>query len=585
MSNFAPVEDMGVQTMRRQHFVPIALLATCALLAGACGGDDDADGSADEPSADETADSEEPAEPSEPSEEPSDEPAAEPSDEPSEEPSEEPSDEPADEMEGEYNPVGTLRVGNRIAVNTLNPFDDQTPATFSFYAWTYEGLVRQDTDGEFVPWLAEGWEVSDDGMTITFDLHDGVTFHDGTPFDAEAVKANIEFVKTGPADQVIPPVAGQMANVADVEVVDDLTVAFHLVNPSPTPVITWLARNSGFMVSPTALGNAAAQPIGTGPYVFNADDSSADLTHLVFDANPEYWRPGDVGVERVELDVVNDNPTRRQAFEAGQYDLVTDNLSLGPPSVGRQIIGPATIISFTVVDWQGERIPELANRDIRCALVEAMNREGIVAQLGQSAESVRYQYQGDPDSYAYIDDLDVPQFDIDSAIASYEAAGGQGFTFSNGYLGNTQFEAASVAWAGALNELGITMENEALDPPSGGEMFGAFLEARYPIQTIPINEPSPLLTLAQRALPDGTLNPSGSVPDGVQELVESALSKSPEEAEADVEEAWRIMLEECIWIPSFVLEDGWEAHDAVTGVERVPGIPLLYWPHGVRVDG
>jgi hypothetical protein len=129
------------------------------------------------------------------------------------------------------------------------------------------------------------------------------------------------------------------------------------------------------------------------------------------------------------------------------------------------------------------------------------------------------------------------------------------------------------------------MANEPLDPPSGGEMFGAFLEPRYPIQTIPINEPSPLLTLAQRALPDGTLNPSGAVPDGVQELVESALAKSPEDAEADVEEAWRIMLEECIWIPSFVLEDGWEVYDYVTGIERVAGIPLHYWPQGVRMDG
>lgn len=541
--------------MRRQHTVPIALLTAVIFVSAGCGGDeDDADGAASAAgAADDDGDAGD--------------------------------DAPDDTAEGEYNPVGTLRIGNRIAVNTLNPFDDQTPATFSFYAWTYEGLVRQEPDGSFASWLAEGWEVSDDGMTITFTLHDGVTFHDGEPFNADAVAANIDFVKTGPADQVIPPVAGQLANIESVEVIDELTVALHLVTPSPTPVITWLARNSGFMVSPNALGNAAAEPIGTGPYVYNADDSSADLTHLVFDANPDYWRPADVGVERVEMDVVNDNPTRRQAFEAGQYDIVTDNLALGPPAVGRQIIGPATIISFTVIDWQGEVIPELANRDIRCAMAEAMNREGLVAQLGQSPESVRYQYQGDPEAYAYIDDLDVPPFDIESAKANYEAAGGEGFTFRNGYLGNTQFGNASEAWAGGLNELGITMENEPFDPPTGGEMFGAFLEARYPIQTIPINEPSPLLTLAQRGLPDGTLNPSGAVPDGVAELVESALAKSPEDAEEDVAAAWKIMLEECIWIPYFVLEDGWEVQDGITGLERVAGIPLHYWPQGVRMDG
>jgi peptide/nickel transport system substrate-binding protein len=90
--------------------------------------------------------------------------------------------------------------------NSLNPHDDQTPATFSVYAWVFEGLVRQAADGSFVPWLAESWQVSDDGLTVMFDLHEGVTFSDGAPFDAGAVKANLDFVRSGPADQVIPPV-------------------------------------------------------------------------------------------------------------------------------------------------------------------------------------------------------------------------------------------------------------------------------------------------------------------------------------------------------------------------------------------
>ncbi len=168
--------------MRRQHLVPIALLATWTLVAGACGGDDDADTSGDDVAAEPTA------EPTEPTDAPAADPT-EPTDEPADEPdtTDEPATEPTAVMsDGEYNPVGTLRIGNRIAVNTLNPFDDQTPATFSFYAWTYEGLVRQDVDGSFVPWLAEGWEVSDDGMTITFTLHDGVTFHDGEPFNTDS---------------------------------------------------------------------------------------------------------------------------------------------------------------------------------------------------------------------------------------------------------------------------------------------------------------------------------------------------------------------------------------------------------------
>ena len=242
-------------------------------------------------------------------------------------------------------PSGSLKIANSIVTNTLNPHDDQTPATFSFYAWTFEGLVRQNPDASLSPHLAESWEVSDDGLTIIFKLHEGITFHDGEAFNAEAVKTSLDYVKTGPPEQVIPPVAGQLSNVTEIEVMSEYEVALHLGSPGEIAVLSWLSRNSGLIVSPAALGSAATNPVGTGPYVFNADDSSADLAHLVFDANPDYWQADAVGFEQVEIDNIVDTQARKQAFEAGQYDMAVVRLQEGEASRGFIESGPSVIFS------------------------------------------------------------------------------------------------------------------------------------------------------------------------------------------------------------------------------------------------
>lgn len=91
----------------------------------------------------------------------------------------------------------------------------------------YEGLVNYE-NGEIVPCLAESWEFSDDGKALTFHLKEGVTFHDGTPFNAEAVKTDFEFAHPNPNFSNI----SAAANVESIEVVDEYTVTFTI--PMPT---------------------------------------------------------------------------------------------------------------------------------------------------------------------------------------------------------------------------------------------------------------------------------------------------------------------------------------------------------------
>ncbi|WP_420446157.1 ABC transporter substrate-binding protein [Candidatus Poriferisodalis sp.] len=479
---------------------------------------------------------------------------------------------------GTFAPSGDFSYAISLALNSLNPHDDQTPATFAYYSWIYEGLVRQEADGSVGPWLARCWETSDDGSEVTFYLHEGVTFHDGTPLNAAAVVANVEFVKTAGPPQVIPPVAGQLGIVDTVEAVDEHTVKFNLAAAGEILLLSGLIRNSGLMVSPAALGDAAANPIGTGPYMWSS--SNPDFTENDLAAFADYWQPGLVGLETVRLEVAIDQVARLDAFNAGQYDVAVVRLNDLDLLVTGGVASNFTVrIGFVVADWTGEQIPQLANREVRCAMAQALNRQGIAAQLNDP-ESVNHQFATGPSDYAYIDDLDVPEFDIEAAKARFAATGEEGFTFTNGHLPGGFWPVLSSAWGTALSELGITMQNEALDPPTGGEMFGRLARGVHPVQIIPFNEPNALMSLVARTGTAG-FNPSGSSPDGVIELVNAARGKDFTDGENDVAAAWKILLEECIFIVNNTLTTVVAYQDGIEGVHHTQGLPIHFWPHGV----
>ena len=132
----------------------------------------------------------------------------------------------------------------------------------------FDTLVKYGPDFSIHPELAESWDTSADGKRIVFTLRQGVKFQDGTPFDAAAVKWNIDQrldeKVNSPQRQVLAPI------VASVDVVDPRHVAFNLVAPSPV-LFSLLGERAGFMVSPTAWqqrgSDFGSQPVGTGAFM------------------------------------------------------------------------------------------------------------------------------------------------------------------------------------------------------------------------------------------------------------------------------------------------------------------------------
>ena len=199
----------------------------------------------------------------------------------------------------------------------------------------FDSLVVQDPDGSFKPWLADKWEISPDGLTYTFTLKQGVTFQDGTPFDAAAVKANFDHVKDPETKSQYA--AGLLAGDAytSTEVVDDHTVKINLSRPY-APLLQSLSTTYLGFYSPKVLASSADKlvaggpdvTVGTGPYKLSEYVAGQSVT---FVRNPDYnWGPanathtGAVHPEKLVYRILPENSVRAGALSSGEIDVASN---------------------------------------------------------------------------------------------------------------------------------------------------------------------------------------------------------------------------------------------------------------------
>lgn len=192
-----------------------------------------------------------------------------------------------------------------------------------------DSLVSRDSDGTAIPWLATEWSTSDDGLSWDFTLRDDVTFTDGTPFNAEAVKVNVEHLK----DPATESSTGYLAlgKVASVEAVSDTVARFTLSAPDSALLeslsMPWLAIESPAGIARGMEENCQA-PIGTGPFIV---DEWVKQDHVSLMRNDDYNSPpadakhdGKAYLEAIEWRFIPDSASRYAALQAGQVD-VLDN--------------------------------------------------------------------------------------------------------------------------------------------------------------------------------------------------------------------------------------------------------------------
>ena len=248
-----------------------------------------------------------------------------------------------------------------------------------------EGLVYLDRKGLPQPWLAQSWSVSNDQKEITFKLRPGVKFHDGTDFNADAVKFHFTAIQDPQNASPLLPLIGPLHAL---DVPDPLTVRFTFAKPF-APFFTNLSLAQLYFNSPTAVAKYGKtygrHPVGTGPYRFVSWNPGAEID---LERNPDYhpqWRSdaenkGAPYAARIVLRVIEEDGVAAEALETGELtasNLTADIIPRFVHDPGYKVIINKNVTNLLFLEFN-ERRPTFQDFRFRQAMSYAINREAIV---------------------------------------------------------------------------------------------------------------------------------------------------------------------------------------------------------------
>jgi ABC-type transport system substrate-binding protein len=257
----------------------------------------------------------------------------------------------------------------------------------------FETLLRIDPTGKLIPWLADSWTISADGKTVTFKLHPGIKFSDGTVFDAAAVKYNLEAaLKGGVRGSAV------LKKITLYEIIDPLTLKLTLSQYDATLLQRLGSTAIGQMGSPTAMAKATTPEnqakdhmVGTGPFLF---DSWQRDNFVKFKKNPNYWKPGQPYLDFVVLKNVADVTVSEMAYRAGEAQALENIDPVQAKQLAKDgftVYSPKTaFLHQWMTDGNNSDSP-FKDKRIREALEYAVDRETMALGIGMGYYEALYQ--------------------------------------------------------------------------------------------------------------------------------------------------------------------------------------------------
>lgn len=317
----------------------------------------------------------------------------------------------------------TLKIGLESDPDALDPDKSRTFVGRIVFTSLCDKLIDVTPDLKLVPQLATGWTVSDDGLTVSMTLREGVKFHDGSAFDGEAVKANIERSKTL-EDSVRK---SELSSVESVEVVSPTEVKLHLTAPD-APLLAQLADRSGMMMAPSAFGgDFAANPVCSGPFKFKNRVSQDKIELEKF---ADYWNADAIKLEGVSFLPIPDSTVRLANLQSGDLDLINRLGATDVPAIeGNDALAFASAtglgyqgITFNTANGAKSDTPFGKDARLRRALSLAIDREAINQVVFSGLNSVASQFVP-PASPYFNPAYPAPARDIEQAKALVAEAG------------------------------------------------------------------------------------------------------------------------------------------------------------------
>ena len=320
----------------------------------------------------------------------------------------------------------TLRVGLAEDPDVLDPTLARTYVGRIVFASLCDKLFDIDEKLNIVPQLALSHETSPDGRTVTIKLRPNVTFHDGEPMDAEAVKFSIERHLTLPGSFRRP----ELAEIDAVEAVDPLTVRLLLKRPY-SPLLAQFTDRAGMMMSPKAVKAAGdrfgQRPVCAGPYKFV---ERLQQDRIVVERFADYWNKGAVAIDRIVYQPITDSTVRLANLKSGQLDLIERTLATDMDGVrGDARLRLATVvelgyqgITINVAKGEPARGPLGQDPRVRQALSLAIDREALNQVVYNGAYIPGNQWVS-PEHPYYQQRFPVPKRDVAQAKRLIQQSG------------------------------------------------------------------------------------------------------------------------------------------------------------------
>ena len=459
-------------------------------------------------------------------------------------------------------PDNVLVVGQIAEPKSLDPATVTAVNDFRILMNMYDGLVRyKDGTLEVEPALAKSWDISADGMVYTFTLRSGVTFHDGTAVDADAVKFNFDrmldenhpYHDTGPF-----PLSFFFSAIEGVKVVDSSTVEFTL-NAPYAPFLSNLAYPTGLIASPAGIKKSGKEfgrnPVGSGAFKF---DTWRANEAVVVSRNDSYW-DGKAGSEAIVFRPITDGNTRVAEMLSGGIDMMVE---VPPVSLSK-----FTGSDFSVVEQAGPHVWFLilnakegpfANKLARQAANYAINKKAIVEDVLEGTAAIAAGPTPPAFAWAYNEALDPYPYDPAKAKSLLKEAGISNakltFYVTQGGSGMLDPVAMGTAIQADLAAVGFDVEIKTFEWNAFLGEVNPGLEGKADMAEMAwmTNDPDtlPYLALRTGAWPDkGGFNSGYYSNPKVDELLEAARSSTDQAERARLyKEMQTIVQDDAPWV-------------------------------------
>jgi peptide/nickel transport system substrate-binding protein len=458
----------------------------------------------------------------------------------------------------------TLTLGALMAPKSFAAADSDFANVSPFYQAVYDTLLRMEPDGKLVPMLATEWTYNEDKTVLTLKLRDDVKFTDGTAFNADAAKENLQRFKVGTSAD-----AQFLAALQKADAVDATTLKLTLSAPDPA-FLGYLSKEASFMQSPASFGNAdvATNPVGSGPYIL---DTAATVTgtSYTYKTNPDYWAKDLVHYDNLILNVYPEQTSLLSAVKSGTLNgsLIDIAMIQEAEAAGyKNNSFEGNWVGLMLFDRAGTTNAALKDVRVRQALNYAFDTKSLMDAVNQG--------RGTPTTQVFPPSSDAYDPSLDSRYA-YDPAKAKALLGEAGYANGFNLQMPSTPLVNSsifalitqqLKDVGVTVETV----DAGNNFIADLLAAKYAASYMILEQQSDWQLINMKIAPNSAWNPYKYADPKVDELIKKINLGSEDEQKAAAKELNKYVVEQAWFAPWYRPQNSFVT-DAKTNVQLQTG--------------